>query len=558
MKKIYKYFLMALAFGSFTFYSCETTQLELVDNPNNLTSGDPQFLLNQIQTRYRVAQVLLNDEASDLTRIDYFFGDNYLENLPDNTLNTPWGILYSEIIPDIQAIEAQITEDESLAHQLGMAKIMQAHLTMQLVDFLGDLINPDQVANPIEFPNPELTNDGGLTNYNNSLALLDEAIALLNQGADTSNVQDLYYGNPVAGDGSESNASQWIRLANTLKMRAALTTGDLTTFNSIVASGNFINDSADDFQFRFGNQLTPVNTQHQDYQNDYTPSGANIYQSNRLMYQMQQTNDPRMRYYFYRQDDCTPGASCLPAGDGVDLSCSIQLTPAHIAGTPTENWWCFLEDGYWGRFHGDPAGTPPDALKRTAVGVYPAGGLFDSNTFENVDLGKGGNGAGIEPIILASYVDFWRAEVALTQGNANAAADLVEAGLMKSIAKVQGFITLDAGADTSFEPTAGAISSFIADRKDEVLNGATSDDQWNALAEQYFATLYGGGADSYNFYRRTGYPTTVGLNFGTTPGNFPRTFLYPATEASANPNVIQRTNLDTPNFWNTQPLPIAN
>lgn len=562
MKKIYKLVVLALVLGSFTFQSCETTELELTNDPNNLTTGDPQFLLNNIQSRYRTAQSILSDRAAELTRIDNFNGQNYLENLPDNRLNTPWRILYSDIIPDIASIEAAATEDNPLTHHLGVAKVLQAHLTMQLVDFLGDIIDPAQAGKPTEFPNPMLTTDGGLTNYNNSIALLDEAIVLLNAGGSTANVQDLYYGDPDTG--GNSDAEQWTRLANTLKMRAALTTGDMTTFNNIVNSGDFISSTEDDFQFRYGTQQTPVNTMHPDYQTDYTPSGSAIYHSNWLMYQMLTSNDPRIRYYFYRQNDCTPGASCNTEGDASTISCSIQSTPAHIVGTSTEPFWCALENGYWGRLHREDGGAPPDEFLKTAAGVYPAAGLFDDDAFgvnpRNLTLGAGGNGAGIEPIILASYVDFWRAEVALDQGDAVGAATHMGNGLAKSIDKVSEFINLDSSADTNFEPSSADIDSYILSMTDALTAAGDTPNGWNILSEQYFVTLFGGATDSYNYYRRTGYPTTVGTGFSddANAGNFPRTFLYPGDEVSANPNVTQRTNLDTPTFWNTQPLPIAN
>lgn len=562
MRKIFKLLLLALVFGSFTFQSCETTELELTNDPNNITSGDPQFLLNNIQRRYRTAQSILSDRAAELTRIDNFNGQNYLASLPDIRLNTPWSVLYSDIIPDVQAIEAAVNETTPLSHHLGMAKILQAHLTMQLVDFLGDIIVPEQAGKPNEFPNPMLTTDGGLTNYNHSIALLDEAIVLLNSGATTATVQDLFYGD---NQGNNSSAEKWIKLANTLKMRAALTTGDMTTFNNLVAAGNYITDTADDFQFRFGTQQTPVNTMHPDYQTDYTPSGSAIYHSNWLMYNMSTNNDPRIRYYFYRQNACTPGASCNPAGEASTLTCSTQPAPAHIQGTPTEAFWCALENGYWGRLHREDGGAPPDEFSKTAAGVYPAGGLFDDDAFgaepRNLTLGAGGNGAGIEPIILASYVDFWRAEVALGQGNVSSAAQLMSNGLTKSIAKVSTFAALDANnPNLSFEPTAAAITSYINTMSSNLTAAGNTEAGWNILSEQYFVTLFGGGTDSYNYYRRTGYPTTVGTGFSNdaSAGNFPRTFLYPSNEASSNPNVIQRTNLDTATFWNTQPLPSAN
>ncbi len=555
MKNINKIFLVAVALiGTLLYQSCETLELEQLNNPNNLTTGDATFLLNRIQTDYRSSQANLNDRGSELVRIDHMGGDNYFSNYGSGTFNGVWNDLYSDIIPDIQAIEAAATDDNSLRHHLGMAKIMQAHLTMQLVDFLGDITPLREAGNPTEFPLPTPTTDGGAEIYGEALALLNEAIMDLNSGASNASVQDLFYGD---GSGADSDAAQWIKVANTLKMRAAITTGDYGTFTSIVNGGNYISSTADDFEFAYGTSLGIPNTQHPDYQNDYTSAGANIYQGMWLMDHMSRTNDPRQRYYYTRQNDCTPGATCNPVGNGETLVCSTQNPPPHLVGTPSEFLWCSLENGYWGRMHGNPEGIPPDNFTRTAVGVYPAAGMFDDDTFRNVNLGNGGNGAGIEPIILASYVDFWRAEVALAQGQAGNAETHMENGLTKSIAKVQGFVSLDGAADTSFEPSSADVTTFINDMTG-AFNAASGDDRWNILAEQYWITLFGGGADGHNFYRRTRFPTTVAINIDPNPGNYIRTFLYPSNEVGSNPNYTQRLNNDDAVFWNTQPLPSAN
>ena len=188
-------------------------------------------------------------------------------------------------------------------------------------------------------------------------------------------------------------------------MRYNLTTGNN---QAVLNATNVIEDAADDFAFPYGTNVQQPDNRHPDYAADYTDSGANIYQSNWLMKLMNDNDDPRRRYYFYRQDPCTPGASCDPDGDGETLSCSLESAPVHyITGGFS---FCFLENGYWGRDHGDTDGTPPDNFTRTAVGVYPAGGRFDDDAFSNVGLGVGAGGFGIEPIFLSSYVDFMRAE----------------------------------------------------------------------------------------------------------------------------------------------------
>ena len=272
---------------------------------------------------------------------------------------------------------------------------------------------------------------------------------------------------------------------------------------------------------------------------------------------MQENDDPRMRYYFYRQVRCTPGATCLPDGDGQNLQCSLQVVPNHYqAGGFT---WCFLENGYWGRDHGNDEGGPPDGFLKTAPGVYPAFGLFDDHNIsgtaaiEGVNLGLGGGGAGITPIILASYIDFMRAEVALKAGDASGAATHLKNGITKSVAKAKSFISADSNADNTLEPSATVITAFIDAQVSAFNAAAAGPAKWNILAQQYWVALYGGATDAFNFYRRTGFPTTLQPNVEPNPGVLPRTFLFPGNEVSANPNVTQKPDHSTQVFWDTQP-----
>ncbi len=555
-KTMYRLFTLVAIAASALFHSCETTELEILNDPDQLSEdqADPDLLLNAIQRAYVANMVTMNDQSSDLTRIDYFFGRTYRENLQSNIFNASWSRFYSSqilggiargISPNVNILEGLNEDpDTDLSFHLGVAKALQAHQLMLLVDFIGD-IPFSEALNPLEFPSPNVDDDAMV--YSTALAMLDESLGFFQASDGAGSALDFFYGGDV---------NNWIALVNTLKMRHALTTGDTATFNAIVSGGSFISDSSQDFQFDYGVQELNPDTRHQDYATDYTTSGANLYQSNWLMETMQgddvmdpSDDDPRIRYYFYRQTDCTPGASCNPDGNGERLSCSLETPPAHYTAQGVS--FCWLENGYWGRDHGDDDGTPPDNFFRTAVGVYPAGGLFDDDAFNELTLGAGGGGAGIEPIILASYVDFWRAEVALAAGQTGPAAAFVTAGLEKSIAKVQGFIALDGQADPSFEPTPAEVTAYIAAQAAKIND--TSDDSWNALAEQYFITMYGGGSDAYNFYRRTGYPTTVKPNLNPNPGPFPRTYFYPNVEVVANPNIQQRADLTTQVFWDTNP-----
>ncbi len=547
MKKYIKYISMVFIAGA-TLTSCETTELDLRVSPNDLAAdqADPNLLLNSIQLAYASNMTVISDRGAELTRIDYMNGRDYFNNYPGDTFNAIWSRTYSSgtnligddvqvgMFTNISTLEA-INEagDIDYSFHLGVSKVLQAHMLMLLVDYLGETAW-SQAGNPDEFPAPTL--DDGASVYAAALGLLDEAEALLSTDPLTLGAADLFYG----GD-----TEKWIKLINTIRLKAYMTTGDTANFNAVIAGGDFIEDSEDDFQFQFGARELQPDTRHPDYASDYTPSGANIYQSNWLMELMLNNNDPRIRYYFYRQTDATPGADA-PANEET-LACSLAVPPQHyIDGGYT---YCSVPNGYWGRSHGNDEGTPPDNFLRTAVGVYPAAGRFDDNSFGIVGLGEGGGGAGIEPIILASYVDFWRGIMATNDADR---AAFLESGLEKSIDKVQSFGDLDSNANGSFAPNSTTVDAYIAGIVDD-FNNATGDDKENIFAEQYFVTLYGGATESYNYYRKTGFPTTVLPNWELDPGPFPRSFLYPQNEVVTNPSLTQKQTMTQQVFWDTNP-----
>jgi len=535
---------------------CNQTDLDLRVSPNDLAAdaSDPNLLLNSIQLAYAGNQSVLSDLAAELTRIDYFFGRDYFNSLPGSTLDATWRRTYSSnttaigdsdavgasvgMLTNLQALENQQENGAvDLSFHLGVARALYAHSLFQLVDFVGEAAF-SQAGQSTEFPAPIL--DDGQSVYDAAFSLLDEAEANLSCSPQTAGVVDLYYG----GD-----AGQWLKFINSVRLRSYVVTGNTSAFNAIISSGVFIETAADDMQLNYGTSELQPDDRHPDYAADYTPSGANIYQSNYLMATMLENDDPRRRYYFYRQVCGTPGAlDCQ--GNPVDaneeeLACSLVIPPPHYEGFI----YCSVDGGYWGRSHGNDEGTPPDNFRRTAVGVYPAGGLFDDDSFGNVGLGLGGGGAGVEPIILSSYVDFWRGIMAASDADR---AAFLRSGLEKSIAKVQSFGALDGAADMSFAPSADDVTAFIDGIVGE-FDAASGDDRENIFAEQYFTSLYGGATEAFNYYRLTGFPTTVYPNWEPNPGPFPRTYLIPQSEVINNPMIDQKTDLTTQVFWDTNP-----
>ncbi len=203
---------------------------------------------------------------------------------------------------------------------------------------------------------------------------------------------------------------------------------------------------------------------------------------------------------------------------------------------------------------------------RTLAGVYPAGGKLDDWSYGGQVNGDGNGGNGITPIMLASWVDFMKGEVALLVNNdAAAAKTLMVAGMTKSIDKVTNFSPLTAQfiefSDDNLGGLAQMISFFISDVSADYDAAATNEAKADVLMQQYFVATYGNSIDAYNTYRRTGFPTTLQPNIEPNPGGYIRSFFYPTNYANTNSNAAQKPNVGVRVFWDTNPetgFPVAN
>ncbi len=551
MKNINKIFAFVLLAAGLSFTSCETTDLDLLDDPNNVTSDKANLerFMVQIQLDFASFMRQIGNNDAEVSRVAYMFGRTYLNNFQPATLDNEWDTAYAGMFSDMASAEGLAIAEEANKH-IGIMRILKAYTLITLVDNFGD-VPYSQATNPSEFPAPIA--DSGASVYEAAIDLLNEGVSFLGSPGDNLE-NDFFYDNDF---------SKWTKLANSIKMVAYLNTGNVSSFNAIANSpGLYISNNADDFQFQYGSNETLPDTRHPAYSTDYNVSGAGNYQSNWLMDKMLKTNDPRIRYYFYRQSDCTPGGvnadgiECPP--DQVKLQCSVSPRPIHY---PPDMVFCSVDNGYWGRDHGNAEGIPPDGFERTVVGVYPFGGRFDGDEFASVVVGGGGAGAGIQPIMLAAWTDLMRAEVLLESGNAGSARTFLSSALQKHISKVQSFGNVDPEANSEFFPTAGEVGSFTQSILSS-FDAADNNGKMNILAEQVLIAHHGNGIGSYNFYRRTGFPTRVQYNIDPNPGSFVRSFLYPASEANVNQNITQKENVNVQVFWDTNGpspgFPVAN
>jgi len=530
-KNIFK--IGVLALGLLSVGSCankDILELDLTQNPNALSpeQADPDFLLNKVQVDYADWIESFGYTGAQVTRIDQMSGRDYTSAYGPTAFDGRWSSAYRGMMEDL-AVMNELAQEAELTHHIAMGQFMQAHILMTLVDFFGDVPYSEALQGADNL-NPVA--DSGASVYQAAMDLLVQAKANFESSAAADPQYDFFYD----GDWDDS----WVRAVNTLMMKGYMTTrladgSALSSFNAIVASGNYINDNKYDLQFGWGKNEVQPDNRHPRYAADYTATGGGRYRSNWLMGKMLDDEDPRRLFYFYRQNEDTPGFGADP--DEETLECSLQTKPAHLE----DYVWCGLPAGYWGRDHGNDNGIPPDGFLRTLHGVYPAGGTFDDASYDGQVNGDGQGGAGVTPVLLASWADFLIAEAAMVSGDAPAAKTAMINGMTKSVEKVTGFY--DSGLD---------LETSIMNHADEIdAQFDASTDQMEVVAEQFFIALYGNGIEAYNFYRRTGYPKSLQPNVEPNPGGFIRSFFYPANYANTNQNASQKGGVDVQVFWDT-------
>lgn len=546
--KQFKYFIAFLSLG--VLFSCETAELEITENPNFLTpsQADPNFLLSEVQENFGRLIHSLGDTGGEFTRIQQLPGRDYQNAYGPTSFDGEWELAYQEIMQNIKLMNA-LAEEASLNSHIGIGQVIQAYTLVTLVDFFGDVPYSEALLGDAETPmlNPAL--DPGEQVYAAALTLLDQAVVNLPGGPAPST--DLFY---------RGNLTNWVKAANSIKMKIYLNQGDVTAFNAVT---NYITSNSEDFQFHWGSNEIQPDTRHPYFAAGYTDTGGGFYQSNWLMNEMLEgvngVTDPRRFYYFYRQNEATPSFDGAPANEEV-LECSLFDAPIHYQ--QNNQVFCGVASGYWGRDHGNSDGIPPDGFLRTLPGVYPAGGIYDNNSFADANnqngQDRGYGGAGITPIMLASWVDFMKAEISDERAN-------TLSGARKSIEKVTSFGM--EGIALSFEDLEltdqektnmiEEISSTLNTRVESYLEALAvaydaSSNKSNIRAKQYWIAMYGNGIDAYNAYRRTGLPSDLQLNIEPNPGAFPTIMFYPGNAATTNSNIAQRENLTSKPFWNTQ------
>jgi len=540
-------YALTLAAGMVFATSCTEKLDELLENPNavNATTASPDFLLNSIQLNYQSLWYGVSDRGARLTRQINQGSALYESAYTSGSTNGTWSTAYANVLADIEFL-MPLAQKSNLQRHMGIAKTIKAMVLMDLVDTYGNV--PYSAA--LSAANFSPKTDEGATIYAAALKLLDEASAHFTATSSGGTPNDYFYGR---------NYTRWNKLVNTLKLRYHLNTrlvnadASKSAINALI-SANALIGIGDDFVFRFGTTAADPDSRHPKFAGQYTAGGGD-YQSTDFMHHLtveKGFDDPRVRYYLYRQ--------ALTNTTNVDeQECISQIAPPHyLVGNypycnPAGN------KGYWGRDHLDPDGIPPDGLKRTAYGVFPAGGRFDNNSGLPVaNPALGNKGAGIHPIMLAAYVDFMLAEAAITLGTTGTPKTLLLSGIKKHMDYVRAFAIAGAEGATisAFEPAAtfnAKVTSYLNYVGTRFDAAATNDTKMNLVGREYWLSLYGNGTEAYNLYRRTGKPNRMQPGLESITGSFVRSFLYPNNYMVTNTTAVQKKDLATQVFWDKNP-----
>jgi len=502
---------------SFLFIvSCNSTDLDLRDDPNGAAPSDADvaLLLNGAMTNF----VSFNESATDfgmqVTRMTQMSGPVYDNAYAPTSFNTLWSNAYAGVLADTKTVIANGTEASFFEH-VAVAKILQSYTLTTLVDTFGDVPYSEAISFTGNL-NPKL--DNGAEVYAAALQLLTEAITDLGKTSlkNLNSNDDVFYG---------GNTAKWTTLAKTLQLRIhnnmRLSNPNAAAINALITDGDLILSADQAFEVEYGTSDNDPDQRHFKFTDSYLGGGGEYmatYFMN-LLKNIKSVEDPRLRYYIYRQTLDYPDPS---TAEGLfTLPCLGESKPNHFA---FNDPFCNVGDGYWGRDHGDAAGGPPDTDKISTWGLYPAGGKYDDDQGTPAGASNGAKGAGIHPIWNAANTKFLLAESALLLNTTGDALVLLEEGITASIDKVTSF-NVDAIPAGATMPDAADITAYIDEVKANY-TAATSDmAKLNIIMTESFISNWGNGVEVYNAYRRTSMPNNMQPVKSATPGKFIRSFL---------------------------------
>lgn len=517
MKKV----LFSILAGTVIFGTSCKKYLDINDNPNQATSATAELILPQALTATAINLNGFNSYGAQLVGYSANaggyggFGTSITYNFSANDFSARWTSSYDNLA-DYQAILNVTTDVEGQEYFNAVARIMRAHTFGLLVDTYNDVPYTDALQGA-ENLTPGYTD--AKTIYADLAAQLDQAIATIDAGLTGAGVQELGAADVLF----HGDMEKWKQLANTLKLRLIIHAGGKV---------NFANTSFDDAGFLTEDALiNPGFTRDNNRQNPkwnnwgftYTGSDAN---------KAWMPNTFVMAFY--------NGTKLTDGGRGEAMYYQWPSTPTNrlgyesngISSSPSGSFW-YPSDNR----DGGTAGATTGALKGPEAGY---------------------------PLITAAESYFLQAEAAVNGLISDDAETLFNKGIVAS------FVYLYEGPDGELQgdPIADAAAYLDDNDTSPLVNfslATTPEQQKEAIITQkYIALNFVNSEESWNEYRRTGYPKISNANgasatetFASTvsestrPDHLPARILYPSSEGSYNSANVPKgiTPFNTTIFW---------
>ncbi|GAB3726686.1 SusD/RagB family nutrient-binding outer membrane lipoprotein [Hymenobacter agri] len=379
----------------------------------------------------------------------------------------------------------------------GIAKLLKAYNFGLVTDLWGDVPYSQALLGSANLQ-PRFDKQEDIYKGNSSLGiqslfdLVRDGLADLDKPAGSTvptSADDLIY---------KGDLSKWKKFGNTLLLKFALQISKkepalaTSIIKEVLAKGatSYISDNADDFQLAFG---TTVGNQNPFYSYNVTNRSTDQMASKRFIDSLNLRNDPRLPRFYTN-------------------------SPANAAATTTAFG---LFTGY---NNGSNTGVP---------------GVTNRSVYNTYILGVSGEA----PVrMLTNFqTKFILAEAALVLNTGENAQTRFTEGITASMLK--------AGVAQS------DITAYLgnaANRKYVTLGGSTPSVSRNQILSQKWIALFGNGYESWNDYRRTGFPRLAPVdNPSADSPVIPQRFFYTLTEISSNANNIPnpRPNITVPVWW---------
>ncbi len=506
MKKI-----TAIIFSGVILLSTSCSKyLDINKNPNAATSATPELVLPQAIT---YTGNLLNSFNTYGAEIGGYsanaggyggFGTSFTYSFTTSDFSNLFTSTYDNL-QDYQYVINQTKGIATYSYYNAAATIMKALEFQLLVDAYNDVpyVEALQGANNLT---PKYTLAADI--YKDLALQCDSAIATINLGDATPSVVPL----GVADVLFSGNTIKWKQLANTLKLRILVRANGKATFaNSTFSSDGFLTTDA---------LINPGYARDNGRQNPKWNTWAWSYTGSAGNKAWMPTTWIRSFY---------DGIKITDNGRGAASFLNFPTTPTNQLGQETTGTISIAscpEGSFWF----------PSSAAALRVGATAGNGIGAL---------KGPN-AGM-PLITAAESYFLQAEAALKGISSGTVATLFDKGIQASF----NYLYMLPDGTTSGSPTTLKATYITDNPTNRLVNiglASSVDQQLEAIITQKYVALNFVNSDqSWNDYRRTGYPTVVNTNGATATQTFaskfsqstradhlPSRLMYPTTEGSYN------------------------